>query len=295
MKKIDKFLKERGFFYKKNEPLAPYTTLGIGGVAEYIVFPREENLIYLMEILKSESIPFYVIGGGSNILVSDKGFHGVIINTKRIDFMELKGFHLTVGSGVKLGKIIAFLFKKNLSGMEGLVGIPGTIGGAVFGNAGSFGYETKDCIEEIEIIDEDLKEKVLKKSVISFTYRNSGLPQNTVIKRVTLALKETKEDIFLKMIDYLNKKRQTQPLKERSAGCVFKNPEGISAGALIERAGLKGFRVGDIVVSHVHANYFINLGRGSCKDFLQLMDIVRERIFKVFSVELEPEIKILEV
>ncbi len=295
MKKIDKFLKERGFFYKKNEPLAPYTTLGIGGVAEYIVFPKEENLIYLMEILKSESIPFYVIGGGSNILVSDKGFHGVIINTKRIDFMELKGFHLTVGSGVKLGKIIAFLFKKNLSGMEGLVGIPGTIGGAVFGNAGSFGYETKDCIEEIEIIDEDLKEKVLKKSVISFTYRNSGLPQNTVIKRVTLALKETKEDIFLKMIDYLNKKRQTQPLKERSAGCVFKNPEGISAGALIERAGLKGFRVGDIVVSHVHANYFINLGRGSCKDFLQLMDIVRERIFKVFSVELEPEIKILEV
>ncbi len=295
MKKIDKFLKERGFYYKKNEPLAPYTTLGIGGVAEYIVFPMQENLVNLMEILKSESIPFYVIGGGSNILVSDKGFHGVIINTKRIDFMELKGSYLTVGAGVKLGKIIAYLFKKNLSGMEGLVGIPGTIGGAVFGNAGSFGYETKDCIEEIEIIDGELKEKVLKKSEIFFSYRKSGLPQNTLIKRVTLALKETKDDIFLKMIDYLNQKRQNQPLKERSAGCVFKNPEGISAGALIDRAGLKGLRIGDIVVSHVHANYFINLGRGSSKDFLQLMDIVRERVFKEFSVELEPEIKILEV
>ncbi len=294
MNKIELFLKEKGIFYRKEEPLAHYTTLGIGGKADIIVFPDEGNILNLMEIIKNEAIPSYVIGGGSNLLISDRGFKGVIINTRRMDNISLDQFTLTVGAGARLGRIIALLLKKGLSGMEGLIGIPGTIGGAVFGNAGSFGYEIKDCLEEIEIIDSRLKERIIKKSEIKFQYRSSGLPENSIIKRVKFILKEEKEDIFSKMRDFLIKKRQTQPLKERSAGCVFKNPENTSAGFLIDKAGLKGTRVGDIIVSSIHANYFINAGKGKATDFLRLMEIVKERVLKAFSVELEPEIKFLE-
>ncbi len=294
MNKIELFLKEKGILYRKEEPLAPYTTLGIGGRADFIAFPEEGNILNLMETIKNEMIPFYVIGGGSNLLIGDRGFKGVIISTRNMDTINLESFTLTVGAGVRLGRVIAFLFKKGLSGMEGLIGIPGTIGGAVFGNAGSFGYEIKDCLEEIEIIDTQLKERIIKKSEIKFQYRSSGFSENSLIKKVTFILKEEREDIFSKMKEFLTKKKQTQPLKERSAGCVFKNPENTSAGFLIEKAGLKGTRVGDIIVSSIHANYFINAGKGKATDFLKLMELVRERVLKAFSVELEPEIKFLE-
>lgn len=294
MNEIELFLKEKGIFYRKEEPLAPYTTLGIGGRADFIAFPEEGNILNLMEAIKNETIPFYVIGGGSNLLIGDRGFKGVIISTRNMDTINLEGFTLTVGAGVRLGRVIALLSKKRLSGMEGLIGIPGTIGGAVFGNAGSFGYEIKDCLEQIEIIDAQLKDRIIKKSEIKFQYRSSGLSENSIIKKVTFILKEEKEDIFSKMKEFLTKKKQTQPLKERSAGCVFKNPVNTSAGFLIEKAGLKGTRVGDIIVSSIHANYFINVGKGKATDFLRLMEIVKERVLKAFSVELEPEIKFLE-
>lgn len=294
MKTIEIFCKENGIFYKKDEPLAKYTTLGIGGKADFVLFPQEENIRDLLEVIKNEGIPFYLIGGGSNLLVSDRGFKGVIINTKRMDSIKLNGFTLTVGAGVMLGRVLNFLLKRKLSGMEGLVGIPGTVGGAIFGNAGSFGYEIKDCLEEIELIDEDYRIKTLKSSDIKFRYRSSGLPENSIIKIAKFTLREENEDSFTKMKEFLTRKRITQPLRERSAGCVFKNPEGISAGFLIDEAGLKGTRVGDIIVSSIHANYFINTGSGKAKDFLKLMDIVREIVFKLFSVELKAEIRFLE-
>lgn len=294
MRTIEQFCKERGIFYKKDEPLAQYTTLRIGGKCAMVTFPCEENIRELMEVIKNEGIPYYVIGGGSNLLISDRGYKGVIINTKKMDSASLNGFIFTVGAGMMLGRALVFLGKRNLSGMEGLAGIPGTVGGAVFGNAGSFGYEIKDCLEEIDVIDEYFRIKSLKKSEINFHYRSSGLPENFIIKTVKFVLKEKKEDIFSKMKEFLVKKRTTQPIKEHSAGCVFKNPEGTSAGLLIDKAGLKGTRVGDIAVSSIHANYFINTGNGKATDFLKLMDIVRDRVFKIFSVELYPEIKFLE-
>ncbi|GAB6182511.1 UDP-N-acetylmuramate dehydrogenase [Thermodesulfovibrio hydrogeniphilus] len=294
MRNIEIFCKERGITYKKDEPLANYTTLGIGGNAKIIVFPDDDNLLGLMEIIKNEGIPYYLIGGGSNLLISDRGFKGVIINTKKIDRIELKGFTLNVGAGAILGRVLAFLLKNNLSGMEGLIGIPGTVGGAVFGNAGSFGYETKDCLDEIEVIDENLNIKRLKRQEINFRYRSSGLPDSFIIKSAKFILNERGEEIFSKMKDFLARKRLSQPLNERSAGCVFKNPEGNSAGYLIDKAGLKGMRVGDIIVSSVHANYFINAGKGRADDFLKLMDIVKDKVFTLFSIELEPEIKYLE-
>lgn len=295
MKTIENFLKEKGISYKKNQPLAAYTTLGIGGKADFIIFPDEENLLDVMEVIKNEAVPFYVIGGGSNLLISDKGFKGVIINTKKMDNIKLDGFTLTAGAGARLGRVLAFLLKRNLSGMEGLAGIPGSVGGAVYGNAGSFGYEIKDCLDEVEVVNQNMQIIIFKKSELALHYRNSGLPENSIIKNVKFILKEAKKDIFSTMKEFLHKKRATQPLKDRSAGCVFKNPDGYSAGFLIDKSGLKGTRVGDIVVSTVHANYFINVGKGRAEDFLKLMDIVKEKVFKSFSIELEPEIKFLEV
>jgi len=295
VKTIENFLKEKGISYKKNQPLAAYTTLGIGGKADFIIFPDEENLLDVMEVIKNEAVPFYVIGGGSNLLISDKGFKGVIINTKKMDNIKLDGFTLTAGAGARLGRVLAFLLKRNLSGMEGLAGIPGSVGGAVYGNAGSFGYEIKDCLDEVEVVNQNMQIIIFKKSELALHYRNSGLPENSIIKNVKFILKEAKKDIFSTMKEFLHKKRATQPLKDRSAGCVFKNPDGYSAGFLIDKSGLKGTRVGDIVVSTVHANYFINVGKGRAEDFLKLMDIVKEKVFKSFSIELEPEIKFLEV
>jgi UDP-N-acetylmuramate dehydrogenase len=295
VKTIENFLKEKGISYKKNQPLAAYTTLGIGGKADFIIFPDEENLLDVMEVIKNEAVPFYVIGGGSNLLISDKGFKGVIINTKKMDNIKLDGFTLTAGAGARLGRVLAFLLKRNLSGMEGLAGIPGSVGGAVYGNAGSFGYEIKDCLDEVEVVNQNMQIIIFKKSELALHYRNSGLPENSIIKNVKFILKEAKKDIFSTMKEFLHKKRATQPLKDRSAGCVFKNPDGYSAGFLIDKSGLKGIRVGDIVVSSVHANYFINVGKGRAEDFLKLMDIVKEKVFKSFSIELEPEIKFLEV
>jgi len=295
MKAIENFLKEKGIFYKKDEPLAPYTTLGIGGKADFVIFPEEENLLNVMEVIKNEAVPFYVIGGGSNLLISDKGFKGVIINTKKMDNIKLNGFTLTAGAGARLGRVLAFLLKRNLSGMEGLAGIPGSVGGAVYGNAGSFGYEIKDCLEEVEVVNQNMQIIIFKKSELDLRYRSSGLSENSIIKNVKFILTEAKKDIFSTMKEFLHKKRLTQPLKYRSAGCVFKNPDGYSAGFLIDKAGLKGTRVGDIVVSTVHANYFINVGEGKAEDFLKLVDIVKEKVFKSFSIELKPEIKFLEV
>jgi len=295
VKTIENFLKEKGISYKKNQPLAAYTTLGIGGKADFIIFPDEENLLDVMEVIKNEAVPFYVIGGGSNLLISDKGFKGVIINTKKMDNIKLDGFTLTAGAGARLGRVLAFLLKRNLSGMEGLAGIPGSVGGAVYGNAGSFGYEIKDCLDEVEVVNQNMQIIIFKKSELALHYRNSGLPENSIIKNVKFILKEAKKEIFSTMKEFLHKKRATQPLKDRSAGCVFKNPDGYSAGFLIDKSGLKGIRVGDIVVSSVHANYFINVGKGRAEDFLKLMDIVKEKVFKSFSIELEPEIKFLEV
>jgi UDP-N-acetylmuramate dehydrogenase len=290
---METFFKEKNITYKKNESLVNYTTLQIGGNASFIVFPEDEQILKLLEVLKNEGYPFYIIGGGSNLLISDKGFKGVIINTKKINKLYLDGFTLTVSAGAMLGRVVTFLAKRGLSGMEGLIGIPGTIGGAIKGNAGSFGYEIKDCFIECEIIDAQLKTSILKKNQINFQYRSSGLPDDVIIGRAKFYLKESNGSIFNKMIDFLKKKQLTQPLRAPSAGCVFKNPPGFSAGELIDRAGLKGFRVGNIMVSPIHANYFINLGNGKASDFLKLMEVVKDRVFKCFGIKLQPEIKIL--
>ncbi len=295
MKNIEKFCREKAIKYKKNELLAHYTTLRIGGRAELVAFPEEDNVLELVEVINNEGLPYYVIGAGSNLLIRDEGFKGVIINTRKMNkISSYEDNCYYVSSGVMLSGFLSFMAEKKLSGMEGLAGIPGTIGGAVKGNAGSFGYEIKDCIDEVEVITDKMEIRVLKKQDITFQYRSSGLPGSWIIRKARLRLKEDVDNqVVGRMKEFLKKKRNTQPLKERSAGCVFKNPEEQSAGYLIENAGLKGCKTGDIMVSLLHANYFINLGRGRASDFLRLVDIVKDKVLKISGIELELEIKIL--
>lgn len=294
MSLIETYLRDRNIKYKKNQPLSEYTTLRIGGIAKLIVFPKEKDILELLEVIKNEGARYFIIGGGSNLLISDRGYDGVIINTKEMNSINLNNGLLTVSAGVSLARAVIFSVKRGLAGLEGLIGIPGTVGGALFGNAGSFGYEIKDCLQDVDFVDENLKLKTLKASELNFTYRSSGLPPNSLIVSARFKLTRDNQNLLERIKEFIEKKRETQPMRELSAGCVFKNPEGISAGYLIDKAGLKGMRTGDIMISSVHANYFINVGKGTASDFLKLMELVKERVFKVFGVELKPEIRILE-
>ena len=283
---------------KRQAMLSELTTLKIGGPASMLIVPGDiETAVEVVKRLRENSINYFVLGGGSNILMPDKGLECVVLMLKGLKTMEIigEGAEVTVyaEAGITLQGVVNRVAEIGLTGLEGLIGIPGTLGGAVFGNAGAFGYEIMDVVEEIDIL-RDGKRVVLGGRDLNYGYRDSGLKEKDVILSVRLRLKkDDREDIMKRMRQYIYVKRQSQPLGEASAGCVFKNPEGQSAGQLIDLAGCKGMRKGDIEVSSKHANFFINKGMGRAEDFIALMDEVRERVMRLFSIELEPEIRII--
>ncbi len=283
---------------REQELLKDYTTLKIGGMVRYMVVPEDiQTATEVVKRLRESSVDFFVLGGGSNLLVPDSGIECVVLLLKGLKNIQILGQAPSVvvyaESGVALQGLVSLAMKQGLSGLEGLVGIPGTLGGAVFGNAGAFGYEIMNVVEEIDILRKGSR-MVIKKEDLSYGYRDGGLLEGDVILSTRLRLEVTEpERIKRKMIEYLNIKKQTQPLDEPSAGCVFKNPPGESAGRLIDLAGCKGLTKGDIQVSTKHANFFVNKGQGRAEDFIALMDEVRERVLRIFSIELEPEIRIL--
>ena len=307
---------ERGLFkgaIKFEQPLSAYTSLKIGGPVEIMVFP--EDLTSLKNVLITayrEKIPIFVLGAGTNLLVRDGGVHGIAVSLKAFKNIEViqnikrvaphlsyqKGSDdftgLFVEAGVPLGSVINFMKGKGYSGIEELAGIPGTFGGAVYMNAGAFHKEMKDVIVSVALMKPDGSIVIVGRDELTFTYRSSNIPAHTVILSANIALKrDIPENVALRVNEYLKEKRQSQPIGAPSAGCVFKNPEGHSAGRLIEAAGCKGMRAGDIEVNSLHANYFINKGSATCKDFIHLMDIVIKRVEKHSGITLEPEIKIV--
>jgi UDP-N-acetylmuramate dehydrogenase len=278
-----------------NEPMSAHTSLRIGGPADFLIIPEQNFLFDIIEILEKSEIPYTIIGRGTNILFKDSGIEGAVILTKKIDKIDkLKDDEISVQAGCSLKKIINFCSDLGLSGMEGLAGIPGSIGGAIAGNAGSFGFEIKDVLKSVDLLMPNLEIKILDASEIEFSYRKSVLPDNSIIIRAMLKLKQGDPYSIKKLVrEYAKQKSLKQPISKRSAGCVFKNPAGVSAGELIDKAGCKGMRVGDIEVSRIHANFFINLGSGTADDFLRLMDIVVKKVNSYSGIVLEPEIKIL--
>jgi UDP-N-acetylmuramate dehydrogenase len=282
------------------EPMSNHTSLRIGGPAEVFAIPHDFlSLKNMLLILKRRGISFLPLGGGTNVLVRDGGIEGVVISLqsfRRIEILNEDEEFVTlfVEVGTPLQRLVSFTKEKGYSGMEGLAGIPGSVGGAICGNAGAFGYEMKDVLLSVWIMDEEGKVEKVKAEEIGFGYRKSGISSTQLVLSAEIRLgKDKKEDVASRIEGFLKKKWEIQPLSEPSAGCVFKNPPEFSAGKLIDEAGCKGMRVGDVEVSSIHANFFVNKGKARASDFIRLMEEVAQRVKERFGVVLEPELKIV--
>lgn len=286
---------------KFDEPMSAYTSLRIGGPAEIMAFPEDpESLQNVLLAAKREGVPVFVFGGGTNLLVGDGGIDGIVISLKAFNKIEFtretddENAVLHAGAGVTLASLLHFANKNGCAGIEALAGIPGYFGGAVYMNAGSFGTEIKDVLVSVTLMNMNGEIAILMKDKLNFSYRSSNLSKDSLILSANIELKrDAPDDISKRMKEFLQKKRDTHPIGEPSAGCVYRNPAGDAAGRLIDAAGCKGLRIGNVEVSMVHANYFINKGKATCRDFIELMEIVKMRVREHSGIILEPEIKIV--
>ena len=282
------------------EPMRKHSSLKIGGPADIFIMPHDPaSLKELLIALKREDIPYLTLGGGTNVLIKDGGINGAVISLKSLKSIEVlneeeASVQINAEAGVPLQRLVAYSKEKGLSGLEWLVGIPGLLGGAICGNAGAFGSEMKDVVVSVWLMDADGMLNRLRNEDVRFGYRTSNISLKDIVVAGELRLrKDRREDIVSRIERFMREKRERQPLSESSAGCVFKNPPEMAAGKLIDEAGCKGMKRGDIEVSRVHANFFINRGHGTASDFMHLMGAVSERVKERFGIKLEPEIKII--
>ncbi|MBI2559856.1 MAG: UDP-N-acetylmuramate dehydrogenase [Planctomycetes bacterium] len=280
---------------KRNEPLSRYTTFGIGGTAEIFAEPRNSaELKEFIEFGRDSRLPINVIGKGSNVLVNDSGVRGIVIYLARNGFKRVKRENSSIiaGAGVSLPLLVNKSVGWGLGGLEVLTGIPGTVGGAVASNAGGKYGTISECIMSVTTIDIDGRTHQYNREDIDFGYRKNCF-LNQIIIEAMLKLKECNRVALLKRSrEILQEKNLRQPLSAKSAGCVFKNPEGYCAGALIEQAGLKGQRVGGAIVSEKHANFIINTGNATAVNVLELVDAIKGDVLRKFNILLELEIQV---
>ena len=281
-----------------NEPMSKHTSYRIGGPASAYITPNDkEDLAQILRFSHDHNIPAYFIGSGSNLLVSDNGIDGIVISPAR-SFKSLKitGTTIYAESGVMLGRLVKECIKNNLTGLESLVGVPGTLGGALIMNAGAFGGEISNYLESVEIMKMNGEITVYKTSDIRFSYRNSSFKKNEFILMAKFILTNEDPDVIKKKKEIASSGRKTnQPLKYRSAGSVFKNPEKFPAGYLIDQAGLKGTKIGGAEISNHHANFFVNNGNASADDITQLIKLARKSVFEKFEIKLELEISTIGI
>lgn len=285
----------RRFFIRHDFPLSRVTSFHIGGNADLAVYPADaEAFAYALDAVVQAGVPYTVIGNGSNTLVRDGGFRGVVFVTTDMRRVTIDGTQLTGGCGVLLGSVGTNASRAGLAGAEFANGIPGTLGGAVYMNAGAYGGQLADIVCETVCYDLDAKQVLhLDKAAQHFGYRHSVfMEKNYIILSATLQLTKDEPDaIRARMNDYLARRREKQPLEYPSAGSVFKRPEGHFAGKLIEDAGLKGLRVGGAEVSPKHAGFIVNVGGATARDVLELIERIREKVYAMSGVTLECEIR----
>lgn len=272
-----------------------HTTFKIGGPADVLVTPvSEEQIIACIALLRENNVPFYVVGNGSNLLVSDKGIRGVVIKLFR-NFADiaLEDTRIKAKAGAPLFGLVGLAAKNGLSGLEFASGIPGTIGGAVLMNAGAYGSEMKDVVVETKYLDTEGRVNTCREH--EFSYRDSIFQRNGgIILETHIALsKRPSDEIYAEMNRLSALRREKQPLNYPSAGSVFKRPPSYYAGKLISDAGLKGFSVGGAMVSEKHAGFVINTGTATCAEVCALLDTVRDRVFEKFGVMLQREVKFI--
>jgi UDP-N-acetylmuramate dehydrogenase len=277
------------------EPLDRHTTMRVGGPARMFFTPRDvEEAADLLTELATRSVPTFILGGGSNLIVKDKGFDGAVINFSHLTTVRVAGDRIRCGAGAQLARVAKEAMRKGLSGMEGLVGIPGTIGGAVFMNAGGRNGEIADVVESVAALDRKGRLHRLARDEVGFRYRGTGLGDLVVVEATLRLAPGEKKAICEQMAQVLRKKHLSQPMGKRSAGCVFKNPAPERAAAwLIDQAGLKGQRAGGAEVSPRHANFIVNEDAASAADVFALIGRVRREVLARFGTALGLEVKVL--
>lgn len=290
---------DHGIEIHSDEPLKNHTTFKIGGKAKYFVVPKnEDEIVTLLDLAKAHNVRAIPIGNGSNMLVTDEDIDAmfIYIGEKMSGITLVDENTVCCGAGALLTRVCRFALENSLTGMEAAFGIPGSVGGGLYMNAGAYGTEMKDYVLKAEYIASDLTKREISKDEMNLSYRKSVFSDNCgVITKVYFTLeKGDKSEIKSKMDDFMGRRKSKQPLEYPSAGSVFKRPEGYFAGALIEECNLKGASVGGAQVSEKHAGFIINKGGATCKDVTDLIALCQKTVYEQKGVRLEPEIKVLK-
>jgi len=286
-------LREAGVPFRENEPLARHTSMGVGGPASVMAFPRSpEELRAALRVRRQLDLPHRVLGGGSNLVVVDEGLDELVINTQDLEHVTLREDGVvTAEGGANLIRLVVRCCRAGWAGMQSAVGIPGSVGGAAVMNAGAYGFSISEVMQEIVVLDAN-GERTQPPEGWRFHYRGSSIPDGAAVASVTVKLAPGDAAAMGVEIRELQLQRVRSQPGGRNAGCVFKNPPGASAGRLIDAAGLKGLRRGAAVVSPKHANFVVNEGGARARDVLEILDLVREQIAQRTGVELELEVRV---
>ena len=283
----------------ESEAMSRHTTFRIGGPARVFVSPDNiDKIINTIELLKKEEQEYFILGNGSNLLVADEGYNGIVVSTENLKELNIEKedgdmTDIYAQAGVMLSRAAVLASESSLTGFEFAGGIPGSIGGAVSMNAGAYGGEIKDVIVSADVLMEDGSVVKMTNKELELSYRNSIIQKkNLVVLSAEFALKKgKKEEILAKMKDFSTRRRDKQPLEYASAGSTFKRPEGYFAGKLVDDAGLRGYRVGNVMVSEKHCGFVVNVGGGTCEEAKAVITHVREEVEKKFGVILEMEVR----
>jgi len=281
--------------YVSDFPMSRFTWLRVGGNAKFAIYPSSiQQLTGLISFLSQMGYPWIVLGEGSNTIILDEGIEKAVIITKKMKAIEIKDSgEIVAEAGANMGTIMNQSVRKGFAGFEFAAGIPGTIGGGVFMNAGANDAEIKDVIKKVWLLI-DGKEEVVSRRELNFEYRKSNLPESAVVMKALIKLDQGDRKLSeSKVKDYLDKRNKTQPIKMSNTGSIFKNPDSIAAGKLIEELGLKGYEIGGAQISELHGNFIINRGSAKASEVLKLIDVAKENAYKSRGIILEPEVRIL--
>ena len=297
METLIKELEQKNITLLKQEPMKKHTSFRIGGNADIYISPKSsEEIQSILFLAKKYDVPVTVMGNGSNLLVSDKGIRGIVIQIgEDMSTILVKGEKITAQAGALLKTIGGKALQSSLGGFAFAAGIPGSLGGAVCMNAGAYGGEIKDILVEAEVLTEDLQIKKLSTQQLQFSYRHSIIPEKgyIVLSATFLLKKGNQKEIAQKMTELAQQRREKQPLNFPSAGSIFKRPQGYFAGKLITDAGLKGYSIGDAQVSQKHGGFIVNKENATCADVLALIEHCQKTVFEKFGVMLETEVKMI--
>lgn len=294
--KLESIVSGKVFF---REPMDRHTSIGIGGMADVLIFPGSiEELSRLISYLSDCNVPFIPVGNCTNLIVRDGGYRGVLVSLKKLRTIDYQPLPVSIyaEAGVPLSEIVNLSIKESLAGIEFCAGIPGSVGGGVKMNAGAYGSELKDIVKTVSLINGVGEIKIARRNELEFEYRNLNLPEGTIILGAKfLFTNGSGEEIEERISKIISMRKKKHPLEYRNAGSIFKNPPDISAGKIIDDLGLKGKKAGGAKISEIHGNFIVNSGGAKARDVISLIDMTQKRVLEERGIHLETEVKIIGV